>query len=112
MGCKLRLFQPPAEYVEVDACSRIGAKIMKFSEIATRYKLIRTVQGVMSCAVPEFDPSKYKGLRSGIGRERVSSKHYKCKEKCCATVPRATRERRTHGPRVSDINRLVDKVTK
>ena len=45
---------------------------------------IQTMQGVLRCTVAEFDPTTYKGLRSGIGKERKSSKHYQCKDKCCA----------------------------
>lgn len=50
-------------------------------------KWMMTIQGLAKCAVPEFDPLTYKGLRSGIGKERKSSKHYKCKKLCCTLVP-------------------------
>lgn len=43
-----------------------------------------TIQGVMYCSVPEFKREEYKGLRSGIGKERRSCKHFGCKDKCCA----------------------------
>lgn len=47
-------------------------------------KLMLTIQGVMSCTVPEFKREEYKGLRSGLGKERRSSKHFGCKQQCCA----------------------------
>lgn len=47
---------------------------------------IDTVGGLQRCTVPEFKPQDYNGLRSGIGRERKSSKHYKCNKPCCKEV--------------------------
>jgi len=44
---------------------------------------MQTLQGVLRCTVAEFDPTTYKGLRSGIGKERKSSKHFNCKGNCC-----------------------------
>jgi len=49
-------------------------------------KLLQTIGGLVSCTVPEFKPQDYKGLRSGIGKERKSSKHYKCHKPCCKPV--------------------------
>jgi hypothetical protein len=49
----------------------------------TTMKHIRTIYGLMSCTPPEFEPQTYKGLRSGIGKERKSSKHFKCTKACC-----------------------------
>lgn len=46
-------------------------------------KTIDTVAGPMKVLVPEFKPQEYKGLRSGLGGERKSSKHYKCHKPCC-----------------------------
>jgi hypothetical protein len=46
-------------------------------------KTIDTIGGPMVCTPPEFDPKTYKGLRSGIGKDRKSSKHYHCKKACC-----------------------------
>ncbi len=43
-----------------------------------------TNNGLQKCTVPEFDPRTYKGLSSGIGKERRSSKHFQCKKPCCA----------------------------
>lgn len=47
------------------------------------FNKMQTLQGVLSCRVAEFDPTTYKGLRSGIGKQRRSSKHFGCKDKCC-----------------------------
>jgi hypothetical protein len=47
-------------------------------------KTIDTIAGLQRCTPPEFDPQTYKGLRSGIGKERKSSKHFKCHKPCCA----------------------------
>jgi hypothetical protein len=47
---------------------------------------MQTLQGVIHCTVPEFDPNTYKGLRSGIGKERRSSKHFGCKKECCVKM--------------------------
>lgn len=44
---------------------------------------IETVGGLQRCAVAEFKPQEYKGLRSSIGKERKSSKHHKCNQPCC-----------------------------
>jgi hypothetical protein len=45
---------------------------------------IETIGGLMRCTVAEFKPQEYKGLRSGIGKERKSSKHFKCHNPCCS----------------------------
>lgn len=47
------------------------------------FNKMQTLQGVLRCTVPEFDPTTYKGLRSGIGKQRKSSSHFGCKDKCC-----------------------------
>lgn len=46
---------------------------------------IDTVGGLQRCTVPEFKPQDYKGLGSGIGKERKSSKHYKCTKLLCCS---------------------------
>lgn len=46
-----------------------------------------TPHGLAKCTVEEFDPTTYKGLRSGIGKTRRSSKHFNCKKLCCTLVP-------------------------
>lgn len=52
----------------------------------TRLKMIMTNNELQKCLVPEFDPKTYKGLSSGIGKERRSSKHFKCTKPCCKVV--------------------------
>lgn len=47
------------------------------------FNKMQTLQGVLRCTVAEFDPTTYKGLRSGIGKQRKSSKHFGCKKECC-----------------------------
>ncbi len=56
---------------------------MTIGQLATNLNLIATMQGLMKCTVAEFDPTTYKGLRSGIGKTRKSSKHFNCKKECC-----------------------------
>jgi hypothetical protein len=63
-----------------------GVIMISAGQLATKYNLMVLPHAVraVSCGVPEFKPAEYKGLRSGIGKERRSSKHFGCKDKCCA----------------------------
>ena len=70
---------------QLDSCSVCGCKYC-FHDLPNRgdeMKTIDTIGGPMVCTPPEFDPKTYKGLRSGIGKDRKSSKHYHCKKACC-----------------------------